>query len=55
MSAQDGIKQFWESIPIVSRYLFIGAAAVTLGANFGLFSVYSIAYFPVFIYKDFQV
>lgn len=46
MSVNDGVKEWWESVPIATRYMFSGAGILTLAANFGLVSPMRLLWFP---------
>jgi len=51
----DGIKEWWEGIPIVTRYLFASAGGLTLAANFGFINVVKLLWVPSLAFQGFEI
>ena len=51
----DPLKEWWATVPPVTRWLFAGSMGVTIGANFGLINpMYTLLSFQAIFY-DFEV
>lgn len=55
MSVNDGIQEWWNAVPIATRYMFSGAGILTLAANFQLISAMRLVWIPSMIYQNFEV
>ena len=51
----DGPQQWFQSLPIVTRYWLAGSVVTTCAANFGALKVYSLVWHWTFVYEKFEV
>jgi len=55
MSVNDGIKEWWDSVPLATRYLFSSAVGFTMAANFGIISAKTLLWYPSLVYQSFEI
>ncbi|ELR25279.1 Der1like domain family, member 1, putative [Acanthamoeba castellanii str. Neff] len=49
------LERWWKDLPVLTKYLFVGSFGVTLAANFGLLSPYSLVLIWPKIITEFQL
>lgn len=51
----ESISEWWNGVPLVTRYLFASAGGLTMAANLGFVPVMKLLWFPPFVYKSFEI
>jgi hypothetical protein len=49
------LERWWKDLPVLTKYLFVGSFGVTLAANFGLLSPYSLVLIWPKVITEFQL
>jgi len=51
----ESVTEWWNAVPIATRYLFASAGGLTMAANFKLVSVMKLLWFPQLVYQSFEI